>query len=204
MKLRTVLVRELADAAIAGRRHWDSLTELSTLTGISLGLTHRVLDELEDIGVVRRSFTGGFDLTSPEKAVTVFAATRNVARETVTYISRNTAAHLTQAGTSPLAIGGMDAAVHHLGANTVAAIGTPRILYLPQEVADTLQREGDEVAILPLDDRAANTWAKQSGFASWTQTYGDLFATAGWQAEEFRRAMFKSAFMIDDWETASA
>jgi DNA-binding transcriptional regulator YhcF (GntR family) len=204
MKLRTVLVRELADAALNGRRHWASLTELATTTGISIGLTHRVVDELEDVGVIRRSFTGGFDLTSPEKAVTIVATSRNIAREAVTYISRHSAAHLADSGAGPLAIGGMDAAVHHLGGNTVAAMGNPRILYLPRSVADTLQCDGDDVAVLPLDELAARTWARVPGYTSWTQTYGDLFGMAGWQAEEFRRAMFKSAFMIDDWETASA
>lgn len=203
MKLRTVILREIADSALAGRRHWSSLSELAQATGASLGLTHRVVAELGQIGVTRPCAGGGFDVTSPEKAVALFAASRNVMRETRLRISLSSAERVAaQPGVS--AIGGMDAAVHHLGGiNVVASIGLPRILYVVEPALVTIQSDGDDVAVLGLDPIGSRSWT-DTGFASWAQTYGDLFGLPGWQAEEFRRAMYKSAFSVDDWETLSA
>lgn len=54
-----------------------------------------------------------------------------------------------------------------------------------------------EVLLMPLDVVAQRQW--RTGFTSWTQTYADLFASPGWQASEFRRAMNRERFATDDW-----
>lgn len=50
-----------------------------------------------------------------------------------------------------------------------------------------------------MDERAAKTW---TGYSSVAQTYADLFATPGWQASEFRKAL-RDRFVRDrEWEQA--
>lgn len=45
---------------------------------------------------------------------------------------------------------------------------------------------------------AARTW--RSGYASIAQTYADLWASPGWQAAEFTRALKAKVFSEADWE----
>lgn len=190
---RALLIRELADAALAGHRHWTCTAGLAAHTGLPAALTRRVLAELEHIGVIRNSLSdNSFDVTNLEKAVTLAASIRNVHAQTVRSVSLATAERL-HAGPAPTAIGGIDAAIHHLGTHTIAATESPRILYL---TADAIAHINDDdqdvcVAVLVLDQCAARTWT--TGYTSWTQTYGDLFGLPGRQAEDLRRAMFTSA-----------
>jgi hypothetical protein len=190
----TLLIRELADAALAGHRHWTYAADLAAHTGLPADLTGRVLAELEHIGVIRKSLSdNSFDVTNLEKAVTLVASIRNVHAETVRSVSLATAERL-WAGPTPTAIGGMDAAIHHLGTHTVAATGprSPKILYLAADAIAHINDDGTDpcVAVLALDQCAARTWT--TGYTSWTQTYGDLFGLPGRQAEEVRRTMFTS------------
>lgn len=192
---RNLLIRELADTALAGHPHWTCTADLAAHTGLPDYLTGRILTELAHIGVVRKSLSdNSFDVTNLEKAVTLAASNRNIHTETARSVSLATAERL-HAGPTPTAIGGIDAAIHHLGTHTVAATRprSPKILYLP---ADAIAHINDDdtdpcVAVLALDQCAARTWT--TGYTSWTQTYGDLFGLPGRQAEELRRAMFTSA-----------
>ena len=58
--------------------------------------------------------------------------------------------------------------------------------------------EGDEVIILAEDPVEARTWT--SGHASLSHTYADLWASPGWQAAEFSRALKAKLFAEADWE----
>ncbi len=95
-------------------------------------------------------------------------------------------------------LGGPDAAVHHLGGtNTVADKGR-RIVYLPHhEGMISALPSGDEVLVVGMDKAACAAWV--DGYTSFTQTYADLFASPGWQAAEFRRALWDSRFREPDW-----
>lgn len=49
-----------------------------------------------------------------------------------------------------------------------------------------------------MDKRAEFDW--HTGVTSRAQTYADLFALPGWQAEEFRRPLHRVLFPAADWE----
>lgn len=191
---RTLLIRELADTALAGHRHWTYAADLAAHTGLPNYLTGRILTELEHIGVIRKSLSdNSFNVINLEKAVTLAASIRNIHTETVRSVSLATAERL-HAGPTPTAIGGIDAAIHHLGTHTDAATGprSPKILYLAADAIAHIDDDGTDpcVTVLALDQCAARTWT--TGYTSWTQTYGDLFGLPGRHAEELRRAMFTS------------
>ena len=48
-----------------------------------------------------------------------------------------------------------------------------------------------------MDAAAERSWT--TGYTSLAQTYADLFAQPGWQASEFRRALWRKHFDVDDW-----
>jgi hypothetical protein len=96
------------------------------------------------------------------------------------------------------ALSGSIAAVHYLGGrNRVADLGR-RIVYTTRALAQDLFPAGDEVIILGQDLVAARNW--RSGYASLAQTYADLWASPGWQAAEFIRALKAKLFTDSDWE----
>ena len=70
-------------------------------------------------------------------------------------------------------------------------------MYLPASVNLTTLPAGKEVRVLSMDKRAAKTW---NGFSSLAQTYADLFATPGWQASEFRKALRDSFLRDREWD----
>ena len=96
------------------------------------------------------------------------------------------------------ALSGSTAAVHYLGGrNTVADLGR-RIVYTARTLSQGDFPVGDEVIILRQDPVAARTW--RSGYASLAQTYADLWASPGWQAAEFTRALKTKLFADADGE----
>ena len=96
------------------------------------------------------------------------------------------------------AVSGSAAAVHYLGGrNTVADLGR-RIVYTTRRLPRSDYPAGDEVIILAEDPLAAGTW--KSGYASLAQTYADLWASPGWQAAEFTRALKAKLVAEADWE----
>ena len=52
--------------------------------------------------------------------------------------------------------------------------------------------------ILAEDPPVARTWT--SGYASLAQTYANLWASPGWQAAEFTRALKTKLLSAADWE----
>jgi hypothetical protein len=86
--------------------------------------------------------------------------------------------------------------VHYLGGrNTVSDLGR-RIVYTTRPLSQADFPEADEVIILAEDPLAAATW--KSGYASLAQTYADLWASPGWQAAEFIRALKAKLFSHAD------
>jgi len=84
---------------------------------------------------------------------------------------------------------------------TVADLGR-RIVYTTRPLSQGEFPDGDEVIILAQDPVAARTW--RSGYASLAQTYSDLWASPGWQAADFARALKAKLFADADWVTASS
>jgi hypothetical protein len=79
----------------------------------------------------------------------------------------------------------------------VADLGR-RIVYTSRALTQDNFPSGDEVIILTQDPVAARSW--RSGYASPAQTYADLWASPGWQAAEFIRALKAKFFTDADWE----
>ena len=160
--------------------------------------THQALGRLLDIGAVRANSRSGYTVVSPEKLLDAFAAHRNLRADTM----RSTTLAAAQAFLDDVevvyALGGSTAAVHYLGSrNTVADLGR-RIVYTTRTLSQADFPVGDEVIILTEDQAAARKW--RSGYASLAQTYADLWASPGWQAAEFTRALKATLFADAGWE----
>ncbi|WP_168627943.1 hypothetical protein [Cryobacterium sp. BB307] len=57
-------------------------------------------------------------------------------------------------------------------------------------------------AVLRMDPVAQRTWP--NSYTSLAETYSDLFASSGWQAEEFRRRLWEKYFSVADWDQEAA
>ncbi len=193
-----VIRRVLADAALDGRREWRSAADLAWEAGSSTQLTNFALEHLIDIGSVTRFLRGGFIVGDPERVLTVVAADRNL-RRSGTLTSRDGAEALI--AQAPLyAIGGTRAALRYLGGRNVIADHAPALVYMPAETDLSDLPPGDEATVLTADEHSLRAWT--DGYTSPAQTYADLFAQPGWQAAEFRRALWRSWFAVDDWARA--
>lgn len=191
--------RMLADSALQGRREWKNTGDLAFESGVGEKLAYKALQRPVSIGAVTRHPGGGFSVTDPERVLTLLAAARSLRDATRT---RFDAAQQLAAEISAYAIGGTRAAAHHLGGrNTVADHGSA-ILYVPTSVHVAGLPPGDEALVLTADSHTLNLW--HDGFTSPSQTYADLFAQPGWQASEFRRALWRAWFTVDDWSRAEA
>ncbi|GGF15479.1 hypothetical protein [Subtercola lobariae] len=200
MKRSDAVRRVLADAALQGRRTWANATDLAWEAGVAVPTAYKSIRPLIDIGAVWQRPGGGFTVLDPERVVTVLAADRTF-RDAVATTSATEAEAL--AGSLPAyAVGGTRAAVHHLGGvNTVADPGQG-ILYIPEGADVSSLTEGTDVIVFTADAKALKAW--RAGYTSIAQTYADLFAQPGWQASEFRRALWRKLFDVDDWSRAEA
>jgi len=201
MKGNELVWRCLADSAFIGRREWSTVAELAHASGTPASTASLALERLYDIGGIERRRGGGVISVNPEKILILLAAWRNIGRDTV--------ARTTVEGVSPwldstrghYALGGSDAAVTYVSGvpdrNTIASHST-RIVYVTRSVPIDELPPGDEVIVLYMDRRAEFDW--YDGYTSRAQTYADLFALPGWQAEEFRRALHRTLFPAADWE----
>jgi hypothetical protein len=192
-----VLLRTLIDEALAGHRSWKSVPDLAHTAGVGEKLAYKALTKPASIGAVTRHSGGGFSTTDPERLLATLSARRvlNPARRTTL-----AAAQALIAGLPAYAIGGTRAAAHHLGGvNTIADHGMA-IVYVPANVSLETLPVGNEALILTADDRTLRAWS--DGYTSKAQTYADLFAQPGWQASEFRRALWQQWFSVADWAAA--
>lgn len=198
MKGNELVWRSLADAALRGRREWANLADLAHDAGVPVSTTHLAVQRLSEIGAVRPYGRGGLSGLNPEKIVTVLAASRRLPRDTLAKSTVAAVKAFLDDIDSTYALGGTDAAVAHLsGINAIADRGT-RIVYMPTTTDTSELAAGNEVLLLAMDSRAQRQWV--DGYSSLAQTYADLFALPGWQAEEFRRALYTKMFSMNDWE----
>ena len=198
MKGNELVWRTIADAALRGQRRWKNVGEIADAAGVPATTGYLAIGKLLEIGAVEQRSPAGIATTNPEKVLTLLAAWRNLGRDTVARTTLEGVQPLMDSTRSPYAIGGPDAAVTYLDNwNNVADIGL-RLVYLPATVDVGGLPPGDEVAVLRMDKRAQREWT--DGYSSLAQTYADLFALPGWQAEEFRRALWTRHFSTPDWD----
>ena len=198
MKNLEIVWRTLADAALDHQREWNSIGDISDAASVAPSTTYQALGRLVDIGAVRANSRRGYTVVSPEKLLEAFAAHRNLRADTMVSTTLPAAQELLDVVEVDYALSGSSAAVHYLGGrNTVADLGR-RIVYTTRALSQGEFPQGDEVIILTEDALAARTW--KSGFASLAQTYADLWASPGWQAAEFTRALKAKLFSEADWE----
>ena len=78
----------------------------------------------------------------------------------------------------------------------------------PTESGTPVDQAGPDVTPLPavvppvvvvLVTHDAGPWFEETLESLAAQTYADLFAQPGWQASEFRRALWRKHFDVDDW-----
>ena len=198
MKNLEIVWRTLADAALEGQRDWNSIGDIADAAWVAPSTTHQALGRLVDIGAVRPNSRRGYTVVSPEKLLEAFAAHRNLRADTMVSTTLRAAQELLDDDEVDYALSGSTAAVHYLGGrNTVADLGR-RIVYTSRALSQGDFPAGDAVIILAEDPLAARTW--KSGYASLAQTYADLWASPGWQAAEFTRALKTKLFSAADWE----
>lgn len=191
--------RALADAALQDRREWKNTGDVAWDAGVGEKLTYKALHRLTEVGAITRHPAGGFSVTDPEKVLTLFAAARTLRTATATDF---TAAQRLASAAPMYAIGGTRAAAHHLGGRNTIAHHGPAVLYVPDDSSVDDLPAGDEALVMRIGAKTLDRW--RDGFTSPAQTYADLFAQPGWQASEFRRALWRSWFAVDDWSKAEA
>ena len=189
--------RTLADQALAGRRDWQSAADLAREAGVGEKLTYKALTKPVSIGAVTRYSGGGFSAVDPERLVTLLASARSLSDARQTSLED---VRVLMESTDQYALGGSRAAVHHLGGQNTIASHAPAIVYVPQSADLSGVPEGDGALIVSAKEHALSTWV--DGYTSPAQTYADLFAQPGWQASEFRRALWRAWFTVDDWSLA--
>jgi hypothetical protein len=198
MKNVEIVWRTLADAALDGQRDWNSIGDIADAASVAPSTTHQALGRLVDIGAVRANPLRGYTVVSPQKLIEALAAHRNLRADIRVSTTLTAAREFLDGAKVDYALSGSTAAVYYLGGqNTVADLGL-RILYTTQPVSQGNFPAGDDVIILSQDPVAARTW--RSGYASLAQTYADLWASPGWQAAEFTRALKTKLFADANWE----
>ncbi|WP_157008774.1 hypothetical protein [Agromyces laixinhei] len=194
-----VVLRTLVDAALAGRRSWANVGDLAWEARAGEKLAYKALSRPASIGAVTKHPGGGFSVTDPERVLMLLAARRSLSS------ARRTTLESAQAilpRVPEYAIGGTRAAVQYLGGRNVIADHAPALVYVPESIALDDLPSGETALVLAADERALRAW--ETGFTSRAQTYADLFAQPGWQASEFRRALWRQWFDVDDWARAEA
>ena len=200
MKGNELVWRTIVDRALKGQRVWPNIAELAYYSGVPESTAKLALVRLTDIGAIRQNPRGGFSTINPEKVLLVFAARRSLSADLIIRSDLHAVQPLLDTAARPYALGGPDAAVIYVSRNGVNTVADPgqRIVYLPDTAEVRQLPAGDEVLVLRLDPRAELDWS--NGYSSAAQTYADLFALPGWQADEFRRALHRACFEHADWE----
>lgn len=199
MQQTDLVYRTLVDKALDGRRSWRSVAGVAQEAGVGEKLAYKALTRLTTIGAVTRHSGGGFSVTDPERVLAIAAARHSLADGRSTTLP---AAQGLVDRVGAYAVSGTRAAVHHLGGSNSIADHGPGIVYIPDDVELDVLTRGHDVLVITADVRSLRTWP--DGYASKAQTYMDLFAQPGWQASEFRRALWKAWFSVDDWARAEA
>ena len=201
MKGNELVWRTLADHALDGVRRWDNLADLGFKAGVPVSTAHLATQRLVDIGAMSRYSSGGFSVVNPEKVLTLLCAWRNLRKDAIAHTTLEGFHDVVERLTVPFARGGPDAAIHFLGGSNTVADFSQTLAYVKAPVDEVTWPEGNEVTVLPMDERAALDW---DGYSSVAQTYADLFATPGWQASEFRLALHDEFLAVRDWDQPEA
>ncbi|WP_417564463.1 hypothetical protein [Microbacterium sp.] len=196
MKGNELVWRALADRALDGDRTWKNVADLAFAAGVPTTTAYLALERLESNGTIDRYRRGGLAVVSIDKLLTMLCAWRNLAGDTLAWTTRDGINPLLESTQGPYALGGPDAAKALLRGRAVADF-QEHIVYLPSSVDLTELPTGTEVRVLSMDKRAAKIWA---GHSSLAQTYADLFATPGWQASEFRKALRDHFIQDREWD----
>lgn len=199
MRATDAVWRTLADAALSGRRTWNNVGDLAWEAGVGEKLAYKALLRPTEIGAVTKHPGGGFSVTDPERVLTLFAAARSLSTARKTSV---TAAQALLSNVSAYCIGGTRAVAHFLDGGTTIADHAAAIVYVATDTNLDHLPLGDEAFVLTIDSTVLQKWS--NGFTSPAQTYADLFAQPGWQASEFRRALWRSWFSVDDWSKAES
>lgn len=200
MKGNELVWRTLVDSSFEGSRAWANADDLAHRAGVPASTALFALKRLVAIGAVERRPRGGFLTTNPEKVLLVLAAWRNLDHDMIARTTREAGLRFLETEKLSPIIGGPEAAVAYIdsrGMNTVSDLGT-RVVYITHPDRVPALPAGDELIILALDKSAERDWWQ--GRTSRAQTYADLFALPGWQAEEFRRALHRVLFTGADWD----
>lgn len=197
MRQTDAVWRTLADAALEGRREWKNTGDLAWEAGVGEKIAYKALLRPTQIGALTRYPAGGFSVTDPERVLTLLAVARSLRDATRTHFK---AAQSLALAAPMYAIGGTRAALHHLGGRDAIADHAPAILYVPAGSSLSDLPPGGEALVLQVSRKTLDQW--HDGFSSAAQTYADLFAQPGWQASEFRRALWRAWFSVDDWSRA--
>lgn len=196
MKGNELVWRSLADRALTGQRTWRSVADLAYEAGVPSTTAYLALDRLESNGTVDRYSRGGLAVVSIDKLLTMLCAWRNLGRDTLAWTTREAIGPFLDSSRGPYALGGPDAANALLEGRAVADF-RQHLVYLPATVDLDGVPPGEEVRVLSMDQRAMKIW---DGYSSLAQTYADLFATPGWQASEFRKALRDSFIQDREWD----
>jgi hypothetical protein len=157
LKVVDIVRRTLADAALLGERRWASQGDVAFAARCSVAAVYQATRHLSEIGAIHKYGQGGLSVTDPERVVTALAVGRTLRRDVLASTSLDCAQHLIST-CDGYALGGTDAALHHLGGpNTVADKGQ-RLLYIPPGTSIDALPDGGEVLVLPLDAPAARDW----------------------------------------------
>lgn len=200
MKGNELVWRVLADRALEGQRTWQKVADLAYEAGVPSTTAYLALERLESNGTIDRYSRGGLAVVSIDKVLTMLCAWRNLERDTLAWTTRDGIGPLLDSNKGPYALGGPDAANAILNGRAVADF-REHLVYLPASADLTVLPAGKEVRVLSMDKRAAKTW---NGYSSLAQTYADLFATPGWQASEFRKALRDSFVRDREWDQEGA
>lgn len=196
MKGNELVWRALADRALDGDRTWKNVADLAFAAGVPTTTAYLALERLESNGTIDRYRRGGLAVVSIDKLLTMLCAWRNLAGDTLAWTTRDGINPILESTPGPYALGGPDAANALLRGRAVADF-QEHIVYLPPSVDLSDLPTGTEVRVLSMDKRAAKTW---TGHSSLAQTYADLFATPGWQASEFRKALRDNFIQEREWD----
>ncbi|MCB0879989.1 MAG: hypothetical protein KDC46_13545 [Thermoleophilia bacterium] len=199
MKQTHKLFRCLVDAALDDQRRWSSVGELAWEAGVGESWAYKALAHPIAIGSVTKLSGGGISVTDPERILMILSAKRSLAG------ARRTTLDATQSlisSSDAYAIGGTRAASRHLGGSNTIADHAEAIVYVPDSFDLQDLPAGEGALVLLADERSMRDWS--DGFTSRAQTFADLFAQPGWQASEFRRALWRAWFEIDDWSRKDA
>lgn len=185
MKGNQTVWRTLADAALAGRPAWDSLAELGRASGVPTSTAHLAVQRMVACGAVEQNPTGGLATVNLDKVLTTLAATRTFDADVRAATTFRAVQRLLD-GRRRFAVGGLEAARAHLGRRGAGDCGI-RLLYLAGDLPEL--PPGDEVLLLAMDPVAERDWI--TGRTSPAQTYADLFALPGREADELRSALHR-------------